>query len=125
MRLRWGRGVALLIAIIAIFSALYPIQKHVDSLRDTWPQVEELLYLPSGNMLKIVSLGFDEVAADILYIKMIDYFATHLMTDHTYTWLYHMADLVTTLDPVSSSRISSPGSCLTSRAGSSRTPERF
>ncbi len=57
------------------------------------------MYLPSGNMLKIVSLGFDQVAADIIYIQMIDYFGTHLMTDRSYVWLYHMADLITTLDP--------------------------
>lgn len=99
MRSRWGRGGAFLIVVVAIFVTLYPIQSHIDTIRGNWPEKEELLYLPSGNMLTIISLGFDQVAADILYIKMIDYFSTHLMTDHTYTWLYHMADLITTLDP--------------------------
>jgi hypothetical protein len=99
MRSRWEKGVLVLLVVAAIFAALYPLQKTIDGYRSSWPQEEELLYLPSGNMLKIVSLGFDQVAADILYIKMIDYFAGHLMTDRSYAWFYHIADLVTTLDP--------------------------
>ncbi len=99
IRSRWAKGGALLIIIAALFLTLVPIQKQIDTIRDGWPEKEELLYLPSGNMLSIVSLGFDQLAADILYIKMIDYFSTHLMTDHSYIWLYHIADLVTTLDP--------------------------
>ncbi len=93
MRSRWGRGAVFLIAIAAIFVALYPLQKNIDGYRSSWHQEEELLYLPSGNMIKIVSLGFDQVAADILYIKMIDYFASHLSTDRSYVWFYHIADL--------------------------------
>jgi hypothetical protein len=96
---RWVRGVAVLIVIAAILITLYPIQRRLDTIRSDWPEKEDLLYLPSGNMLSIVSLGFDQLAADILFIKMIDYFSTHLMTDRTYVWLYHIADLITTLDP--------------------------
>lgn len=96
---RWGRAGAVLIIIAAIFISLYPMQRHLDTIRGDWPDEEELLYLPSGNMLTIVSLGFDQLAADILYLRMIDYFATHRMTDHTYVWFYHIADLITTLDP--------------------------
>ena len=99
MKYRWALSVAPFIVVIAIFFILFPVQREIDRTRGAWVVQEELLYLPSGNMLKVVSLGFDEAMADILYIKMIDYFATHLMTDRTYTWLYHTADLVTTLDP--------------------------
>ena len=99
MHSRWGRGAAFLIVVAAILISLYTIQRHLDTIRSDWPDKEELLYLPSGNMLTIVSLGFDQLVADILYIRMIDYFSTHLMTDHTYVWFYHIADLITTLDP--------------------------
>ncbi len=99
MKSRWVYSVVPLIIVITLFLALYPVQRQIDATRSAWAHEEQLLYLPSGNMLKIISLGFDEAMADILYIRMIDYFATHLMTDRTYTWLYHMADLVTTLDP--------------------------
>ena len=82
-----------------LFAAILPIQHRLDREKVTWEEKEELLYLPSGKVLHIVSLGFDQVAADIIFIKMIGYFATHNATDHTYTWLYHMADITTDLDP--------------------------
>ena len=85
--------------LVLILCVLFLLQTKIDGERRTWLQEEELLYIPSGKVLKIVSLGFDEVMADILYIRMLDYFATHVTSDRTYTWLYHMADLVTTLDP--------------------------
>ncbi len=92
---RWVPSIILVLLLISLF----PLQLKIDSERRAVDIKEELLYLPSGNVLKVVSLGFDEVASDIIYIKMLNYFATHLMSDRTYKWLYHMADLVTTLDP--------------------------
>jgi hypothetical protein len=85
--------------LVILFSPLWYLQMKIDAERMNVIEGEELLYLPSGEMIQLVSLGFDEVAADILYIKLIGYFATHAMTDRVYTWLYHIADLVTTLDP--------------------------
>jgi hypothetical protein len=99
MKALWVRSAVSLVVVLMILVALFPVQKEIDAKRGHWTKEEELLYLPSGNMLKIISLGFDEAMSDILYIRMINYFGTHLMTDRTYTWLYHMADLVTTLDP--------------------------
>ena len=92
---RWIPSIILILLLISLF----PLQLKIESERKALDIKEELLYLPSGNVLKIMSLGFDEVASDIIYIKMLSYFATHLMSDRTYKWLYHMADLVTTLDP--------------------------
>ncbi|MBN1881402.1 MAG: hypothetical protein JW885_04445 [Deltaproteobacteria bacterium] len=89
--------VVLLVALLV--AAIVPIQRRLDREKVTWEKQEELLYLPSGRVLHIVSLGFDQVVADIIFIKMIEYFATHNATDHTYTWLYHMADITTDLDP--------------------------
>jgi hypothetical protein len=92
---RWIPSIILVLLLISLF----PLQLKIESERKALDTKEELLYLPSGKVLKVASLGFDEVASDIIYIKMLSYFATHLMTDRTYKWLYHMADLVTTLDP--------------------------
>jgi len=89
---------SLLITLVIVYS-LFVLQVRIDDERQSWNQEEELMYLPSGKVLKIVSLGFDEVVADILFIRMIDYFGKHSSSDRTYVWLYHMADLVTDLDP--------------------------
>lgn len=92
-------GLLPILIVALLYASVFPLQFYIDEMKATWEEEEELLYLPSGKVIKMVSLGFDEVAADILYIKMIDYFGTHMMTDRNYEWLYHMADLVTTLDP--------------------------
>lgn len=62
-------------------------------------QVDDLKYLPSGKFLKGAALTYDEVLADLLWIKAIGYFGTHARSDQDYTWLYHLLDITTTLDP--------------------------
>ena len=61
---------------------------------------EDLKYLPSGKFLKGAALCYDELAADLLWIKAIAYFGGHAKTDRDYTWLYHLIDITTTLDPL-------------------------
>ena len=57
------------------------------------------MYLPSGNFLKGAALGYDEMLADLLWIKAIGYFGGHARTDRNYAWLAHFLDIITTLDP--------------------------
>ena len=56
-------------------------------------------YLPSGQFLKGAALAYDELLADFLWIKAVLYFGEHYQTDKDYRWLYHLLDIVTTLDP--------------------------
>ena len=64
-------------------------------------QKHETLYLPNGTFLKGLSLGYENVLADILWFQTINYFGKHLKSDRSYEWLSHMCDLVTTLSPKS------------------------
>lgn len=61
---------------------------------------EDLSYLPSGKFLKGAALGYDEIIGDLLWIKGLSYFGSHSKTDQNYTWLFHLLDIVTTLDPL-------------------------
>ncbi|MFH0812451.1 MAG: hypothetical protein V2A69_06385 [Pseudomonadota bacterium] len=58
------------------------------------------MYIPSGTFLKPFTLGFNQLTADYFWIKTISYFGDHLLSDRNYPWLYHILDLVTTLDPL-------------------------
>jgi len=60
---------------------------------------ETFLYLPSGDYLKPLSLGYHQVIADVLWIQTVNYFGSHFMTDKEYPWLYHMLSLIIDLDP--------------------------
>jgi hypothetical protein len=67
----------------------YPVRK-----------IEDLKYLPSGKFLQGAALGYDAMLADLLWIKGIAYLGEHAKTDQDYTWLYHILDITTTLDPM-------------------------
>jgi len=62
-------------------------------------QTSEVLYLPNGKALKFISFGYQNVLANVLWFNAISYFGKHYRSDQNYLWLFHMADLVTTLDP--------------------------
>jgi len=54
---------------------------------------------PSGKFISAASLGFDELAADFLFVKAVLYFGGHYLSDREYIWLYHLLDTSTTLSP--------------------------
>lgn len=88
-----------LLSLFFLFFCIYSIQVFIDQSYQ-WEREERLLYLPSGKFLKPACLGFESLVADLLWIKAIGYFGGHYLTDHSYKWLYHILDLVTTLDPL-------------------------
>ncbi len=59
----------------------------------------EALYLPNENAVKFISFRYEKVLANYLWFRTINYFGKHYASDQHYQWLYHMCDLVTTLDP--------------------------
>lgn len=60
---------------------------------------QQLKYLPSGTFLKGIALSYDLLLADLLWVKSIAYFGDQFVAEHDYSWLYHILDITTTLDP--------------------------
>ena len=71
------------------------------SFETAWPRrsFEQFLYLPSGRHTKALTLGFSNLAADVLWVRAVSYFGGHILTDTEYPWLYRILVQVTTLDP--------------------------
>jgi len=63
------------------------------------PLGRELLYLPSPEMLKIMSLGNPGLAADILYLWSIQYYS-FFQPDERFLYLETIYNLITDLDPL-------------------------
>ena len=63
------------------------------------PLGRELLYLPSPEMLKIVSLGNPGLVADILYLWSIQYYSL-FKPDERFLYLETIYNLITDLDPL-------------------------
>jgi len=60
---------------------------------------EELLYYPSGMFVREAALGYETAAADIAWLRGIQYYGEHRLTDQKYDMIGHVMEIVTTLDP--------------------------
>jgi len=70
----------------------------------TWSRIqpargEELLYFPSGVFVKPAALGFETAAADVAWLRAIQYYGEHRLTDQKFEAIGHVMSIVTDLDP--------------------------
>lgn len=61
--------------------------------------LEELAYYPSGQHVRPATLGHTETAADLAWIRAIQYYGEHRALDNRFDHLYHVFDILTTLSP--------------------------
>jgi hypothetical protein len=61
--------------------------------------LEELAYYPSGRMLEPMTLGHAETAADLAWMRAVQYYGEHRGTDNRFTRMYHVFDVLTSLAP--------------------------
>jgi len=61
--------------------------------------LEELSYYPSGQHLRPAALGHPESAADLAWLRAVQYYGEHRTTDMRFTRMGHVFDILTTLAP--------------------------
>lgn len=61
--------------------------------------LEELAYYPSGQHVRPATLGHADAAADLAWLRAIQYYGAHRKTDNRFDHLYHVFDILTTLSP--------------------------
>ncbi|NOT32566.1 MAG: hypothetical protein HOP12_00160 [Candidatus Eisenbacteria bacterium] len=61
--------------------------------------LEELAYYPSGKHLKPATLGHAESAADLAWLRAVQYYGAHRLVDNQFRSMYHVFDIVTSLAP--------------------------
>ena len=54
----------------------------------------EVLYIPSTLQLRLMTLGYDQTAADLVWVRTLEYFARHFDSDRKYRWLEHFLEQV-------------------------------
>ncbi len=62
-------------------------------------KMEHLMYLPDADYLKIASLGYRELVADLLWLQSIQVMGEQKVSEAAGRWLYRALDIITTLDP--------------------------
>jgi hypothetical protein len=93
------RGVVLAAALGGLAAVVGLTGAHLDRAATAAARLDEPVYLPRAEYLRPISLGWQNVLADILWFRTISYFGEHYRSDRTYAWLAQMCDLVTDLDP--------------------------
>ena len=61
--------------------------------------LEELSYYPSGRHLVPATIGQAESAADLAWLRAVQYYGEHRETDNRFTRMDHVFDILTTLSP--------------------------
>jgi TPR repeat protein len=61
--------------------------------------LEELSYYPSGAHLEPASFGHAESAADLAWLRAVQYYGEHRATDSRFLRMAHVFDILTTLSP--------------------------
>jgi hypothetical protein len=90
-RILWIGAAALLLALAGLVSGSAPDRDPVAAF--------ELMYFPSGRMLGTAALGFDGLASDVSFLRAIQYYGEHRLSDRQYPWAQHLFDVITDLDP--------------------------
>lgn len=88
----WATGTVLVVFLGAL---QIPLTHWIQSR----PKPQQLTYLPSGDYLRMASLGYRELAADLLWLQAIQMMGERKLSEDDGRWLYHAVDRITTLDP--------------------------
>ena len=59
----------------------------------------EVLYLPSGQFIEQAALGYRDLAADVLWFRMVQYYGGYRMGENDIALFAHLVDVITDLDP--------------------------
>ena len=83
-----------------LFVCLYFLQSRIDERFGEYRSTEEILYIEDGELLKKVLLGFDNVAADLYWLRTVQYFGGKRLRDpeKRFDLLEPLLDITTDLD---------------------------
>jgi hypothetical protein len=95
-RLNWF----LILGMVLCSVAIYKLQEEIDSKVGDFRSTEEILYFPSGRVLKKLSLGNNGLLGDIYWMRTVQYYGgKRLKADKRFDLLEPLINIATTLDP--------------------------
>ena len=95
---RHGRRAMAIVAAFALVLAV-TVQVGIEARECDAEATRPLLYLPSGKYLRLVSLGFDELLSDLIYLWSIQYYSSYHI-ENRYDYLERVySGVISELDP--------------------------
>jgi hypothetical protein len=80
-------------------SASLEAQQTRAALGSARSAADEVVLLSRVEVTRLLTLGYDTAAADIMWMRAIQYFARHITTDRRFPWLEAFVEQLLTLDP--------------------------
>jgi hypothetical protein len=96
------RTVTFATVVLALFAVSVVVQVRRDAVVAASAPAADYLYVPSGRVVERAALSFDMLAADLYWIRAIQYYGglkRGVGTERSYSLLYPLLDITTTLDP--------------------------
>lgn len=95
---KWrGRAAWTVAAVIVLSGAVFSTARvKAYTMR---PYLHDNLYLPSGSLIRQASLGYREMAADIVWFQAVQYYGGYRKAYHDLAYFHGLIDIVTDLDP--------------------------
>jgi hypothetical protein len=87
-----------LLVIFALVLISIPFQNKIDEAHGKFGSMEDSLYI-SSSMLDKISIGYQEILADLYWLRALQYFGGKNIADQNPDLLYHYFDIITDLDP--------------------------
>ena len=86
--------------LVGGFALLVPAQMAIDRRMVAYRQTPEILWMPSGEILRTLSLGHNGLLADIYWTRVVQYFGRQrILRRYEYPLLAPLLDITVTLDP--------------------------
>ncbi len=96
---RATRYAALLALTVILATGVHRLQLGLDQQRAAGPKLQQFMYVPQGEYLRIAVLGYRQVVADLLWMQAIQAMGERTVSEEAGHWIAHALDVVTTLDP--------------------------
>jgi tetratricopeptide (TPR) repeat protein len=93
------RTVTALLVVAALLAGTVAVERQLSERQPADPLGRRLLYLPSLEALKLMSLGNRGLMADALYLWSIQYYSQYEVGEE-FLYLHSMLQLITDLDPL-------------------------
>ena len=87
--------------LIGLFASVYFVQKQMDDAYGQFRATQEVLYVESGTVLKKMTVGFENIAADLYWLRTVQYFGGRRLyvLDKDFSLLEPLLNITTELDP--------------------------
>jgi tetratricopeptide (TPR) repeat protein len=97
MRVRFP--VACLCVLLITGAVAAGLLRILDSSRPKAATNADVPWLPPASAVRVMSLGYHALAADLFWFRTVQYFGERIQSDTRFPYLYRLVDLATSLDP--------------------------